>query len=170
MFGSRWKCNLCEHEVEGTSPFYPEASFLSSDNLFAVSTGYFSNLDTNQLRLDQLQRPELTKGTIDFTVSSAKEYHTPPAAPRLVLTYYTPEPPPSPSPRRPPELLRILYAIDVSREATECGLTAVAWETIIGVLYGYEASVGREWSHVSMRTIELKLWPMVTPSTSMIYP
>ena len=113
------------------------------NNASTVSAEYFSNLDANQLRLDHLQRPELNKGTIDFVVSSAKEYHAPPAAPRIVPSFYTPEPPLSPSSLRPPEPMRILFAIDVSREAVQCGLTAAACEAIVGALYGAETSDGK---------------------------
>lgn len=38
--------------------------------------------------------------------------------------------------------MRILFAIDVSREAIQCGLTAAACESIVGVLYGSETSDG----------------------------
>ncbi|THH09228.1 hypothetical protein EW145_g2180 [Phellinidium pouzarii] len=101
---------------------------------------YFCNLDSNQMRLDQLQRPELTKGTVDFVVSS--EYFAPHAPPRLVPSYYSPEPQPEPTSRRVPEPIRIMFAIDVSREAVQCGLVRAACEAIIGVLYGREMDDG----------------------------
>ena len=93
--------------------------------------------------MDHLQRPELIKGTIDFIVSSSHEYYAPPAAPRLVPSYYTPEPPEPPTVRHAPEPMRVLFAIDVSQEAIISGLTAAACEAIGGALYGVEAADGR---------------------------
>ncbi|KAI5121951.1 hypothetical protein M0805_002022 [Coniferiporia weirii] len=119
--GSRWRCNLCEHQSE-------------------VLPGYFCNLDANQMRLDHLQRPELVKGTVDFAVSS--EYNAPHAPPRLVPSYYSPEPPPDPNTRRTPEPMRVLFAVDVSREAVQCGLVHATCQAIKGVLFGGEAGNG----------------------------
>ncbi|KAH8116706.1 hypothetical protein DFH11DRAFT_1724673 [Phellopilus nigrolimitatus] len=119
--GSRWRCNLCGHQTE-------------------VLPEYFSNLDPNQMRLDHLQRPELNKGTVDFAVSA--DYFAPHAPPRIAPSYYTPEPPSKPQSTRSPEPMRILFAIDVTRESVQCGMAHAACQAIKGVLFGGEMEDG----------------------------
>lgn len=92
------------------------------------------------MRLDHLQRPELNKGTIDFAVSSS--YFAPHPPPRIVPSYYTPQPQPKSSSSRTPEPMRILFAIDVSREAIQCGMVQAACQAIKGVLYGCDTDDG----------------------------
>jgi protein transport protein SEC24 len=117
---------------------------------------YFCNLDPNQLRLDSFERPELNKGTVDIVVGP--DYYASHPTPRIVPSYVSPEPlssstssplPTSTSftttqtqPTRPPEPMRILFLIDVSREAVECGLVKAACQAIQGVLYGGELDDG----------------------------
>ncbi|KAL5508758.1 hypothetical protein ACEPAG_4737 [Sanghuangporus baumii] len=119
--GSRWRCNLCGHLTD-------------------VLPEYFCNLDANQMRLDHLQRPELNKGTIDFAVGP--EYYAPHPAPRIVPSFWSPEAPLAPDSSRTPEPMRILFAIDVSREAVQNGMVRAACQAIIGVLYGGETDDG----------------------------
>lgn len=104
-----------------------------------VSQEYFSNLDANFMRLDHANRPELNKGTVDFVVES-DEYWAPPPLPRLVPTYFTPEPPPS-TPREPVPL-HYLFALDVSINAVESGFLQSVCTILQDVLYGGIATDG----------------------------
>lgn len=92
------------------------------------------------MRLDHLQRPELNKGTVDFIVGA--EYNAPHPQPRIVPSYATPEPPPTAGSSRAPEPMRILFAVDVSREAINSGMVRAACQAIRGVLYGGEMDDG----------------------------
>ncbi|KDR79957.1 hypothetical protein GALMADRAFT_242124 [Galerina marginata CBS 339.88] len=113
--GLRWKCNLCSHETE-------------------VSTEYFCNLDTNQLRLDHLQRPELSKGTVDFNVTSCDEYWAQNPPPHIALPYYSvDEPPKGP---RPPVPMDYIFLFDVSNEAVVSGFLESACDALKTILYG----------------------------------
>ncbi|KAF9225736.1 beta-sandwich domain of Sec23/24 [Gyrodon lividus] len=118
--GSRWKCNLCSHETE-------------------VSQEYFSNLDANFMRLDHVDRPELNKGTVDFIVE-CEEYWAPPPLPKLIPTYFSPEPPPT-TPRKP-QPLNHLFALDVSIQAVESGFLQSVCNTILDIIYGGSAADG----------------------------
>ncbi|KAH7886990.1 hypothetical protein F5I97DRAFT_1807234 [Phlebopus sp. FC_14] len=112
--GNKWKCNLCEHETE-------------------VSQEYFSNLDVNFMRLDHANRPELSRGTVDFVVGS-QEYWAPPPPPHLTSTYFSMDPPRT-IPRKP-QPLSYLFALDVSIEAVQSGFLRSACNTISDILYG----------------------------------
>ena len=118
---------------------------LTCSVLYAASPEYFSNLDGNQMRLDQLQRPELRKGTVDFVLpSSNTAYNAPHPPPRLVPSTYSPEPPPSPSTRRTPEFMHFLFALDVSSQSQQSGFLKAACDSLRAVLYGGEVDgIGR---------------------------
>ncbi|KAH9478696.1 Protein transport protein Sec24D [Psilocybe cubensis] len=113
--GIRWKCNLCGHETEVT----PE---------------YFCNLDANFLRLDHMQRPELNKGTVDFEVTSSKEYwaQNPPA--HIAQPFYSVETV-QPGPRDPCSLTYI-FAFDVSIDAISSGFLHASCVALKTILYG----------------------------------
>lgn len=104
-----------------------------------VSQEYFSNLDSNFMRLDHANRPELNKGTVDFVVES-DEYWAPPPLPKLTPTYFSPEPPP-PTPRKPVPL-HYLFALDVSINAVESGFLQSVCGILLDVLYGGTAADG----------------------------
>ncbi|KAF8905249.1 protein transporter SEC24 [Gymnopilus junonius] len=113
--GVRWKCNLCSHETE-------------------VLTEYFCNLDSNMLRLDHLERPEFSKGTIDFDVSSSEEYWAQNPPPHITSPYYSVEGPPS-GPRKPAPM-NYIFAFDVSNEALTSGFIKSSCDALQNVLYG----------------------------------
>ncbi|KAJ7599086.1 sec24-related protein [Mycena floridula] len=111
--GNRWKCNLCTHETP-------------------VSSEYFSNLDANSLRLDHMNRPELTHGTVDFAVPKEYWASNPPegvSSPFVSLG-------PLPSGLREPLPLNYVFALDVSQTAVQSGLLAAACSSIRTILYG----------------------------------
>ncbi|TFY60012.1 hypothetical protein EVG20_g7583 [Dentipellis fragilis] len=86
--GWRWMCNLCGHASE-------------------VGANYYSPLDPHLLRVDQPNRLELQKGTVDFVVSDASEYWEVQPPTRLAPSYILPPAPPllpssSPSPPTSP--------------------------------------------------------------------
>ncbi|RDB29701.1 Uncharacterized protein C4.03c [Hypsizygus marmoreus] len=111
--GTRWKCNLCGHETE-------------------VSSEYFCSLDSNMLRLDHLQRPELNKGTVDFAVPKEYWATNPPQA--FTLPYFSVEPPIS-GPREP-QPMKYVFALDVSSEAVHSGMLRAACACISRILFG----------------------------------
>ncbi|CDO77071.1 hypothetical protein BN946_scf184473.g15 [Trametes cinnabarina] len=117
--GSRWKCNLCGHETE-------------------VSSEYYCNLDANLLRLDQLQRPELTKGTVDFAVP--EEYWAPNPPPHIRPLYFSVVAP-SMSGLRKPQPMDYVFVLDVSQEAVRSGFLKVACATLLEVLFGDGESI-----------------------------
>lgn len=101
-----------------------------------VPSDYFCNLDANLLRLDLMERPELTKGTVDFAVDSSKEYWSKNPPPQMSMPYYSPDPLPTGS--RQPEPLDIVFAFDVSSEAVASGFLEFACAILKGLLYGGE--------------------------------
>jgi protein transport protein SEC24 len=101
-----------------------------------VTSDYFCNLDANLLRLDLLQRPELTKGTVDFAVDSSEEYWSKNPPPQLSMPYYSVDPPPMGS--RQPEPLDIIFAFDVSSEAVTSGFLNCACTFLKELLYASE--------------------------------
>lgn len=120
--GGRWKCNLCGHETE-------------------VTPDYFCNLDASLRRLDHEQRPELNKGTVDFAVG--ENYWAPHPPPRLSPSYYTVEPPPTTSNRKP-QPMAYLFALDVSQEAVQSGFLRAACASLRSLLYGGIGADGSE--------------------------
>jgi len=119
--GSKWRCNLCGHQNH-------------------VPAEYFCGLDANQVRLDYYERPELSKGTVDFEVTSAYFAAHPP--PRMNPSYYSPSQAADPSSSRQPSPLQVLFVIDVSADAIQCGFTKAACTAIKGVLFGGETENG----------------------------
>ena len=101
-----------------------------------VTSDYFCNLDANLLRLDLLQRPELTKGTVDFAVDSPAEYWSKNPPQQLSVPYYSVDPPLTGS--RQPEPLEIVFAFDVSSEAVTSGFLKCACAFLKELLYASE--------------------------------
>ncbi|TFK46815.1 hypothetical protein OE88DRAFT_1811622 [Heliocybe sulcata] len=112
--GTRWKCNLCSHETP-------------------VESEYFSNLDANGLRLDHLNRPELTKGTVDFIVPEEYWARNPPM--RLVPSYHSIEPQSAPGSTREPHPMKTVFAFDVSADAVQSGFLESACRITKMALY-----------------------------------
>ncbi|KAI9723739.1 MAG: hypothetical protein M1812_001039 [Candelaria pacifica] len=98
--GNKFVCNMCNFPNE-------------------VSSEYFSPTDPMGIRVDRAQRPELTKGTVEFLVP--KEYWA-----------------------REPVGLRWLFCIDVSQEAVNKGLLEGFCEGIMGAIYGDEESAAED--------------------------
>ncbi|EIW78679.1 hypothetical protein CONPUDRAFT_108653 [Coniophora puteana RWD-64-598 SS2] len=128
--GARWRCMLCAEENE-------------------VLPEYFCNLDANLQRLDALQRPELCRGTVDFRVSSAPAYHTPPAlAPftsDLSTPLYVPPTPPRTTPRAPGPI-HMIFALDTTADAVNSGFLRAACDALRGALYGGVREDGSEFA------------------------
>lgn len=109
--GNRWKCNLCSHETQ-------------------VSPEYFCNLGPDNLRLDHLQRPELHKGTVEFTVPES--YWAPHPPPKLSRPYFSPNPPPTGM--RKPEPMKYVFLLDISAEALQSGFLRAACDALVRLL------------------------------------
>jgi protein transport protein SEC24 len=118
-----------------------------------VESQYFSHLAPNGLRMDASNRPELTKGTVDFLVP-ASTYRAPHPPPRLVSTAANTHTPTSalPSklsffslPETPQELGRetkpmdFVVMLDLSLDGVRSGFVRTAAESILDTLYGPEA-------------------------------
>ncbi|KAF2877875.1 hypothetical protein BDV95DRAFT_588892 [Massariosphaeria phaeospora] len=92
--GNKFVCNMCTFPND-------------------VASEYFAPTDPSGVRVDRLQRPELTLGTVDFVVP--KEYWS-----------------------KPPVPLRWLFLIDVTAEAVNRGYLDGFCEGVINALYGGE--------------------------------
>lgn len=101
-----------------------------------MTSDYFCNLDANLLRLDLMERPELTKGTVDFSVHSSEEYWSKNPPPQLSMPYHSVEPPLTGS--RPPQPLDVIFAFDVSHEAVTSGFLECACSILENLLYPSE--------------------------------
>ncbi|KAF2729006.1 Sec23/Sec24 family protein-like protein [Polyplosphaeria fusca] len=110
------RCRRCRAYIN------PFMSFRSGGNKFVcnmcsfpndVPAEYFAPTDPSGVRVDRLQRPELTLGTVDFMVP--KEYWS-----------------------KEPVGLRWLFLIDVTAEAVNRGFLDDFCEGIINALYGGE--------------------------------
>lgn len=110
------RCSRCRAYI---NPFMP---FRNGGNKFIcnmcsfpndVAPEYFSPTDQSGVRVDRLQRPELTLGTVEFTVP--KEYWA-----------------------KEPVGLRWLFVIDVSAESCNKGFMTGFCEGILNALYGRE--------------------------------
>ncbi|KAI0075537.1 sec24-like protein [Panus rudis PR-1116 ss-1] len=112
--GARWRCNLCEHETE-------------------VDPEYYCALDANLLRLDHQSRPELNKGTVDFTVP--QPYWAPHPPPRITPLFHPVFPRPQDG-YRTPQPLNHIFCFDVSTDAIRTGFLASACNFVLRALYG----------------------------------
>lgn len=110
----------------------------------AVPSEYFCLLDSNFLRLDHLQRPELNKGTVDFVVSG--EYLAPHPPPRI-NPLFSPTLPLPTSGTRDPRPMDYIFAFDVSQEGMRSGLTQAACATLASLLYPPEREDGTSISY-----------------------
>jgi len=86
-----------------------------------------------------MERPELTKGTVDFNVHSSEEYWGKNPPPQISMPYYPVEPPPMGS--RQPEPMNIIFAFDVSSEAVTSGFLECACAALKDLLYPSEGDV-----------------------------
>jgi protein transport protein SEC24 len=84
------------------------------------------------MRLDQLQRPELNKGTIDFVVS--EEYWANNTPPKITSSYVSMNPSPTPTTRRP-ETLHYVFAFDVSADSVESGFLKSSCDALLALLF-----------------------------------
>ncbi|KAI9811783.1 MAG: COPII coat Sec23p-Sfb3p heterodimer component [Phylliscum demangeonii] len=96
--GNRFVCNMCNFPNE-------------------VPSEYFSPTNPQGLRVDRDQRPELTRGTVEFMVP--KEYWA-----------------------KEPVGLRLLFVIEVGQEAVNRGYLEGFCEGILAALYGTDPSPG----------------------------
>lgn len=101
--------------------------------LLTVSSEYFCNLDANLMRLDQPQRPELNKGTVDFTVP--EQYWATDPPPKIKPLYQPVAPLPE-SEKRKPLPLDYVFAIEVTADAVCSGFTSKACESLSRALFG----------------------------------
>ena len=85
------------------------------------------------MRLDHLQRPELNKGTVDFTVPDPYWAVDPPPK---IKPIYQPLVPLPESERREPLPLDYVFAIEVTAEAVASGFTLHACNSLQRMLYG----------------------------------
>jgi len=90
--GNKFVCNMCTFAND-------------------VASEYYAPTDPSGVRVDRLQRPELSLGTVEFTVP--KEYWT-----------------------QPPVGLRWLFLIDVTAESVNKGFLTAFCEGIMSALYG----------------------------------
>ena len=97
-----------------------------------MQPGYFCNLDSNFLRLDHLQRPELNKGTIDFLVPD--EYWAIEPPPNLNPSY-TRVGPPSKRTHRPPHPISYVFAFDTSVDAVRSGFLRSSCNALQATIY-----------------------------------
>lgn len=95
-----------------------------------VSPEYFCNLGPDNLRLDHLQRPELHKGTVEFTVPESYWATHPP--PKLSRPYFSPNPPPTGM--RKPEPMKYVFLLDISAEALQSGFLRAACDALVRLL------------------------------------
>ncbi|KAF2653004.1 hypothetical protein K491DRAFT_695058 [Lophiostoma macrostomum CBS 122681] len=116
------RCRRCRSYIN------PFMTFRSGGNKFVcnmctfpndVPSEYFAPTDPSGARVDRLQRPELTLGTVDFMVP--KEYWS-----------------------KPPVGLRWLFLIDVTAEAVNRGYLDGFCEGIMSALYGGETGDSEE--------------------------
>jgi protein transport protein SEC24 len=110
------RCRRCRTYINPFMPFKSGGNkFVCNMCTFAndVPSEYFAPTDPSGVRVDRLQRPELTLGTVDFMVP--KEYWN-----------------------KPPVGLNWLFLIDVSAEAVNRGFLDGFCEGIISALYGAE--------------------------------
>jgi protein transport protein SEC24 len=98
--GNKFVCNMCTFPND-------------------TSSEYFAPTDPTGVRVDRLQRPELTLGTVDFLVP--KEYWT-----------------------RPPVPLNWLFLVDVTEESVNKGFLDGFCEGIMSALYGGQNDSGEE--------------------------
>ncbi|KAF8162433.1 hypothetical protein K438DRAFT_1858604 [Mycena galopus ATCC 62051] len=132
--GNAWKCNLCRHETE-------------------VSQEYFCNVDAGSgRRMDHERRPELNRGTIDFAVPTEYWATNPPQ--RLLMPYFSVEPPPA-GPRRPLPM-NFVFALDVSSESVRSGLLHSACAILQDILFGPNACFPPQ-SELAIITFDLTL-------------
>jgi len=110
------RCNRCRAYIN------PFATFVNGGRQYQckfcdltneVPNGYFSPLEVIGKRADIEERPELSKASVDFLVSSAKEYY---------------------DERVPPQSPLYLFAIDVSFHAVSSGLLASCCQAIRALL------------------------------------
>jgi len=107
----------------------PLACFLTPTQ---VRPDHFCNLDSNFMRLDHLQRPELNKGTVDFIVSD--EYWAIEPPPKLDPSY-APVGPLRKRQHRPPQPMNYVFAFDVSADAVKSGFLRSSCDALRTILY-----------------------------------
>ena len=112
------------------SSLYPMKTFLPRST---VPPEYFCALDSNLMRLDYLQRPELSKGTVDFVVS--QEYWAPHPPPRITPLYQPVAPFPEIE-KRKPQPMDYVFVLEMTVDAIRSGFAQKSCESLLRILYG----------------------------------
>jgi protein transport protein SEC24 len=123
-----------------------------------VESEYFSHLAPNGLRMDALNRPELSKGTVDFNVPSPayRAAHPPPrllssasgslspstlpSTPSSKTSFFSFAPPPVELGREP-QPMDFVFVFDLSLDGVRSGFVQTAAESLLDILYGPEACI-----------------------------
>ncbi|KAH9443611.1 hypothetical protein Pst134EA_032558 [Puccinia striiformis f. sp. tritici] len=103
--GHRFKCNLCGKPSD-------------------VPAAYFCHLDMSGRRVDQYQRPELCRGSVDFIVN--QDYWVQSDSSDSKLTGRVPQP------------MKYLFAIDVSWSAIKSGMLQQITKSIKSILFNQD--------------------------------
>jgi protein transport protein SEC24 len=115
------------------SPGRPSCTHSPPNLLTQAHPDYFCNLDSNFMRLDHLQRPELNKGTVDFLVSD--EYWAIEPLPNLNPSYASVGPSSKGRQHRLPQPMNYVFAFDVSVDAVKSGFLRSSCDALRATIY-----------------------------------
>ncbi|ODQ80127.1 hypothetical protein BABINDRAFT_161114 [Babjeviella inositovora NRRL Y-12698] len=133
------RCNRCRTYINPMMQHTADYKFVCNVCQFASPQpqGYSAALDASGIRVDYYQRPELSRGVVDFLVPDA--YNA--------------------DPETPPQPLHHVFLIDVSQESVARGMPELAAEAIRATLYDMDSGACQlpEGTRVAIITFDQKI-------------